>query len=259
MDSLRDRTVSGTFFHAPALGRVECLEDALVSVDADGRIAAVHRRGDPGTDAARSAAASAGRLVTIPAGRFVLPGFVDLHIHAPQYPQLGKALHVPLEVWLQRYTFPLEARYADVAFARRVLRGAGRRPAGHGTTTALYFATIHQEATRLLADICLEKGQRALIGKVAMDNPAECPDYYRDASAEAGDRGHACADRLRARASRQFRPARPARRDAALHPLLHRRRCWRGSARWPRSAAATSRRIVRRATGSMATSSPATA
>ena len=30
------------------------------------------------------------------------------------------------------------------------------------------------------------KGQRALIGKVAMDNPAECPDYYRDASTEAG-------------------------------------------------------------------------
>ena len=91
-----------------------------------------------------------------------------------------------LEVWLQRYTFPLEARYADLAFARRSYEALVGDLLANGTTTALYFATIHQEATRLLADICLEKGQRALIGKVAMDNPRECPDYYRDASTEAG-------------------------------------------------------------------------
>ena len=60
MDSLRGRVVSGTFFHAPTLGEVECLENALVSIDAEGRIAAVHRRGDAGYDEARSAAASAG-------------------------------------------------------------------------------------------------------------------------------------------------------------------------------------------------------
>ena len=60
-----------------------------------------------------------------------------------------------------------------------------------GTTTALYYATIHQDATRLLADICLEKGQRALVGKVAMDHKEQCPDYYRDASAEEAIRGTA--------------------------------------------------------------------
>ena len=191
-------------------GRIECLEDALVSIDADGRIAAVHRRGDPGNDAARSAAASAGRLVTIPAGRYVLPGFVDLHIHAPQYPQLGKALHVPLEVWLQRYTFPLEARYADLAFARRSYDTLVGDLLANGTTTALYFATIHQEPTRLLADICLEKGQRALIGKVAMDNPAECPDFYRDASTEAGLAGtHALIEYVNGHPDNSERRVRP--------------------------------------------------
>jgi guanine deaminase len=34
--------------------------------------------------------------------------------------------------------------------------------------------------------MCLDHGQRAFVGKVAMDNPDECPDYYRDASTEAG-------------------------------------------------------------------------
>jgi guanine deaminase len=48
---------------------------------------------------------------------------------------------------------------------------------------------VHQEATRALVDICLEKGQRALVGKVAMDNAEECPDYYRDASPEAAIEG----------------------------------------------------------------------
>ena len=55
-----------------------------------------------------------------------------------------------------------------------------------GTTTALYFGTVHLEATKLLADLCIEKGQRALVGKVVMDDPASCPDYYRDADAATG-------------------------------------------------------------------------
>ena len=128
-------------------------------------------------------------LVTLPEGCYLLPGFVDLHIHAPQYPQLGSALDVPLEVWLQKYTFPLEARYADAAFARKSYRMLVDDLIANGTTTALYFATIHQEATRILADICLEAGQRALVGKVVMDNTDECPDFYRDASPDEAMRG----------------------------------------------------------------------
>jgi guanine deaminase len=188
MINLRGKIVSGTFFHAPSLGMVELLRDALVAIGADGRITRVVQAGDPDQAPLRAAAATEDRLVQL-AGGYLLPGFVDLHIHAPQYPQLGKALHVPLEVWLQRYTFPLEARYADIAFARRNYARLVGDLLANGTTTALYFATIHSEATQLLVDLCLERGQRALIGKVAMDNPQECPDFYRDASTEAGLQG----------------------------------------------------------------------
>jgi len=49
----------------------------------------------------------------------------------------------------------------------------------------------------VLVDTCLEKGQRALIGKVAMDNVDECPEDYRDASADAALKGtRALIDRL---------------------------------------------------------------
>ena len=183
MTDLRGRWIAGDFFHAPSPGGHEFLADALVRVDGSGVIADVIRSGETRHAAARQAARQAGILVEVPAGQFLLPGFVDLHIHAPQYPQLGKALAVPLEDWLQRYTFPLEARYADAAFARRQYRLLVADLLAGGTTTALYFATLHEEATRILVDLCIEHGQRALVGKVAMDNPAECPADYRDASA----------------------------------------------------------------------------
>jgi guanine deaminase len=85
-------------------------------------------------------------------------------------------------VWLHKYTFPLEARYADLDFARQAYETLVTDLLATGTTTALYFATIHREASQLLADICIEKGQRALVGKVVMDDPAACPDDYRDRS-----------------------------------------------------------------------------
>ena len=186
---LRNKTISASGFHAPERGKIDVLDDVLIDVMADGKIGAVHRPDDPNYRAIREAREASGELLALPVGSYLLPGFVDLHVHAPQYPQLGSALDVPLEVWLQKHTFPLEARYEDLAFARRSYGLLVEDLLANGTTTALYFATIHQEATRALVDICLEAGQRALVGKVAMDNADECPDYYRDASAEVAIEG----------------------------------------------------------------------
>lgn len=177
----RGRAVRGSFIHAPVRGEIEVLADTILRLDAQGRIEMVAR---PGTDA-HAALAAAPDLVVLPGDRFAIPGLVDLHVHAPQYPQLGQALDVPLEVWLGKYTFPLEARYADLAFARERYEVLVADLLAAGTTTALYFATQHLKATELLAEICLARGQRGLVGKVVMDDPAACPDYYRDASPES--------------------------------------------------------------------------
>ncbi|TIV45318.1 MAG: guanine deaminase, partial [Mesorhizobium sp.] len=191
MTDLKGKTLLASGFHAPERGSIDELRDALIAVREDGVIASVLRPGDEAYEAAVSAAARAGTLVRLPKGHYLLPGLVDLHVHAPQYPQLGQALDVPLEVWLHKYTFPLEARYADVAFARRNYGLLVEDLLANGTTTALYFATIHRDATRILVDACLERGQRALVGKVVMDNADQCPDYYRDASAQAAVDGAA--------------------------------------------------------------------
>lgn len=185
MRNLNGMVLQTTLMHAPVLGSVEIVSDALISIDENGAILSVISPEDAAYVGARQSAIQSNKLVETSGRQYLLPGFVDLHIHAPQWPQLGKALDVPLEVWLQEHTFPLEARYEDAAFARRMYQSLVTSLLAHGTTTAVYFATIHQEATRILADKCLEHGQRAFVGKVAMDDASQCPDFYRDESPEA--------------------------------------------------------------------------
>jgi len=178
-----ERAYWGNLLHTPARGRVELLRGALLVAGADGRIKAIHRAETQDQAAAAAGFAAAGALVRLQPGQFLVPGLVDLHVHAPQWPQLGKALDLPLQDWLQTHTFPLEARCRDVAHAAAVYDSLVAALLANGTTTALYFATLHLPATQALADVCLRRAQRALIGRVAMDDPAQCPDFYRDPSA----------------------------------------------------------------------------
>jgi len=175
--------IRGTLIHTPIFGEVDIIEDAAVAVNVDGQISSVEKPGSKVCEDLLSTAKASGNLLELKHSQYLLPGLVDLHIHAPQWPQLGKALHLPLYDWLQQCTFPMEAKYSDLAFARQSYESLVENLLANGTTTATYYGTIHLEATCLLAEICMAKGQRALVGKVAMDNPAECPDFYRDPSA----------------------------------------------------------------------------
>jgi guanine deaminase len=187
MSSPPQHAFRGTALHAPERGRLEVLRDVIVLVDGGGTIVAIHPHASPEGQSAALRHAASGSLTVLGSGNYFLPGMVDLHVHAPQWPQLGLALDEPLEIWLQKYTFPLEARYADTAFAAAVYESLVETLLANGTTTALYFASIHLAATQTLADVCLKRSQRALIGRVAMDNPDQCPAYYRDASAASAE------------------------------------------------------------------------
>ncbi|KAI0190365.1 hypothetical protein EV127DRAFT_89719 [Xylaria flabelliformis] len=116
-------------------------------------------------------------------GQFLIPGFVDTHNHAPQWAQrgLGQSMHI-LD-WLDKVTFPNEARFRDPDYARRVYASCVDGFLQQGITTASYYGSMHAEATKILADLCLEKGQRAFVGKCNMNRNA--PDYYRDATVES--------------------------------------------------------------------------
>lgn len=101
---------------------------------------------------------------------FLLPGLIDSHIHASQYPNAGLGLDLPLLEWLKKYTFPMERRFGeDLGFARDAYERVVRSTLAHGTTTAAYYATIDLDASLVLADVVQDLGQRALVGKVCID------------------------------------------------------------------------------------------
>ena len=189
MGNVREKVILGSFIHSTNRDTVELLKNALVLIDTDGKVIDLIESSEPGYSSALKKSKSSNSLYEISSHQYIIPGFTDLHIHAPQWPQLGKALDVPLEVWLQKYTFPLEAKYCDENFAKMVYSDLVSTLLKSGTTTAVYYGTIHKEANRILADICLNKGQRAVIGKVVMDNLEECPDYYRDISTQSALEG----------------------------------------------------------------------
>ena len=49
--------------------------------------------------------------------RLLMQSFADMHLHAPQYPMLGMGMDLQLLDWLNTYTFPTEARFADTDYA----------------------------------------------------------------------------------------------------------------------------------------------
>ncbi|KAI1214746.1 guanine deaminase [Annulohypoxylon truncatum] len=178
----------GTVIHSRGPTELVILESALLIVDANGKIANltenISRDKVPALLSSLEIPSISSESVRyLPRSQFLIPGFVDTHNHAPQWAQrgLGQSMHI-LD-WLEKVTFPNEARFRDPEYARRVYSSCVDGFLKQGITTASYYGSLHAEATNILADICLEKGQRALVGKCNMNRNA--PDYYRDVSVEA--------------------------------------------------------------------------
>ena len=115
--------------------------------------------------------------------RLIIPGLVDLHVHAPQYSYRGLGMDMELLEWLETNTFPEEAKFRETEYAKKAYRIFVDRMRRSATTRACIFATVHREATLLLMDMLEEAGLNTMVGKVNMDR--NCPDYLREESAEA--------------------------------------------------------------------------
>ena len=106
----------------------------------------------------------------------IIPAFADLHVHAPQYPNRGIAMDKLLAEWLNDYTFPLESKYKDDEFARKVYSKFVDDLIKRGTMHAVIFGTIYNSSTNILIDLLEEKGINSYVGKVNMDKGS--PDFY---------------------------------------------------------------------------------
>jgi guanine deaminase len=99
----------------------------------------------------------------------IIPGFVDLHFHAPQYPNRGLGLDLPLLDWLETYTFPEEAKYSNEIYASFVYRNTINKIIQHGITSVSLYGTIHLNSTLELFYLMARSGLRGYVGKVNMD------------------------------------------------------------------------------------------
>ncbi|KAF2797389.1 guanine deaminase [Melanomma pulvis-pyrius CBS 109.77] len=174
----------GTFVHSKSLSELEICDQGAIGVDSAGVIKFVER------DVVRVEDVKAkhwewkdAEVVRVEDG-FFFPGFIDTHTHASQHANTGLFGKTTLLSWLSTYTFPMEASLESLTKALTIYTNFVSRTLSHGTTTCAYYGTIHRFSTNLLADICLERGQRALVGRVCMDTDLS-PEYYRDTSVES--------------------------------------------------------------------------
>jgi guanine deaminase len=115
--------------------------------------------------------------------KLIIPGFVDLHFHAPQFVNRGLGLDKELLPWLETYTFPEESKYKNMDYAEKAYKKVVRELWKQGTTRAVLFATIHKDATIKLMDLLDEVGIAAYVGKVNMDRNS--PDILIETTEES--------------------------------------------------------------------------
>jgi guanine deaminase len=101
-------------------------------------------------------------------GDYLLPGFVDTHVHYPQQSVIG-AMGLTLLDWLRERTLPEEARLADTPYARDVARRFVRALARNGTTSALVFGAHFPEAQAAFLEEAEASGLRLTSGLVLGD------------------------------------------------------------------------------------------
>ncbi len=156
---MKDFAVFGDICYAKRPEKPECMENSYV-VCVDGKCAGVF---DVLPEKYR------GIEVIDLTDMIITPGFVDLHVHAPQYAYRGLGMDLELLDWLDTITFPQEARYADTEYAAQayeVFVGDLKKSA---TTRSCIFATIHKDATVELMRQLENAGLAGFVGKVNMD------------------------------------------------------------------------------------------
>ena len=154
----------GHLFHVAGSPSLERASDALVS-EPDGALAvdAAGRISYAGSWAGLPASLSDDSVVIT--GAFLLPGFVDTHVHFPQTLTTDEFGGGELLEWLERCVFPAESRLADPVFADLVASEFVRRRISAGTTSALVFGSAFPEAQDALFTRTLDAGLRVVSGR----------------------------------------------------------------------------------------------
>lgn len=118
----------------------------------------------------------------------ILPGFIDAHLHFPQYRMLA-APGKDLLDWLARFTFPEEARYAEADYAKAAAEKFLDRLVTNGTTSAMVFSSVHSPCADALFAAAEKRHMAIHTGKTMMDR--DVPANVRDTPEEGAKESEA--------------------------------------------------------------------
>jgi len=147
---------SPTVTEAPAA--LVSIPDGALAIGDDGRITFCGNRSDlpPQNPAA---------IVHDHRPGFLLPGFVDTHVHFPQTFAGDSYGGGQLLEWLNLCMFPSEARFADPEFAQRAAVEFCDRRIVAGTTAAMAFGSAFPHAQDALFNETQRRGLRLISGR----------------------------------------------------------------------------------------------
>jgi 5-methylthioadenosine/S-adenosylhomocysteine deaminase len=137
-------------------------------------------------------------------GAYLLPGFIQTHVHLCQTLFRGHADDMPLLDWLKRRVWPMEAAHTP-ATLRASARLAATELMLSGTTTALTMETVHD--TDVVFEALDEMGLRAVVGKCMMDSDQEVPSRLQEKTRESIDESVALRKRWDGKADGRLRAA----------------------------------------------------
>jgi len=174
------------------------MNDALDVIEGDvwiqdGRIAAV---GDVGN-------VSADQVINA-GGGYLLPGFVQTHVHLCQTLFRGYADDLALLEWLRQRIWPMEAAHVPASLAAAARLAAAELLLG-GTTCVLTMETVHD--TDAVFEALEPTGLRAVVGKCMMDADDAVPKRLLENTARSIDESLALAARWHGRANGRLRAA----------------------------------------------------
>ena len=109
--------------------------------------------------------------------RLIMPGFVDTHVHYPQYKVIASYGTSLLE-WLNKYTFVEEQMFSDVAYADQIANLFLDELIKNGTTSVMTFCTSFKQSVEAFFNAAENRNLRMVAGKVMMDRHA--PDELCD-------------------------------------------------------------------------------
>jgi len=154
------KTLYGTLLKPSSPTTCEIVPQSVVRIDNDGKIKEVGADKKPTGD------------ITGGEGYWLLPGFIDAHLHLPQWDRRGID-GLSLHEWREKVIYPAEARFRDPAVAERLAEDFVTGAVTNGTTTVAAFGSPFADAVDRAFAVLDRRGMRAIYGM--MLNDVNCP------------------------------------------------------------------------------------